>query len=128
MDKKTMVQLAVEYVVKNISKRKTSVKFTDIFKYVKQRMHLSDDEAFEVIGDLFTDLSLHPDLIDLGNNCFTLRKQASYDVLKSDNIDDDEDDVVDEDEDNGVDIVNIDDDNTNPTTLLKDIEEESEEF
>lgn len=120
-----MIKYAVEY----ISNRKRDSKFIDVFDYVKKKMGLSEDEAMEVIGEFFTDLSLCPEVIDLGDNVFTLRNRVSYEKIKPTIEEDDEEDSEEEEEDEKIlDYTNDDDNNNSSYNVIKDIEGEEEEL
>ena len=91
---KTPIELARDV----ITKKKKPVKFTDILKYIKERLDYSDEQIIQETPDILNDLISDPLFVYVGNQTWTLKDRVKYDDIKKTDVSEDEKEIESEDD------------------------------
>ena len=99
--KKSMLEVALEIM----NEKKAAMSFTSLWKAIKEKLKMSDEEANNKMSNFYTQLSLDGRFIPLGNNKWNLRDRLPFDKTHVDmseiyNDMEEESDEDDDDEEN----------------------------
>lgn len=77
---KSLIELAYELV----SQSESSVNFSKIWEYVKEKSGMSEEEAAKKAGQFFTNMMLDGRFVTLGENEWDLRERHTFDKVHID--------------------------------------------